>query len=103
MALIETSGLISVSEANSLGISRLVRDAEEGQDRVLLRNNRAVAAVVSMDRFERLQRADDLEADMIDLTLTLARLLTTGPVRHSLDDVLTRYNVSRADIAAMDE
>ena len=38
-----------------MGISRLVRDAAEGHEPILLRNNRPVAAVVTVRRLAELE------------------------------------------------
>ena len=95
MALVDTDDLMSISDANKLGISGLVRDAEQGHERVLLRNNSPVAAVVSMKRLEQLQQ---LEEDLLDISLATARMLTTGPARHSLDDILTQFGYTRDDL-----
>ena len=99
MALVDTSDLISVSDAAKLGVSGLVRAAEEGHGHVLLRNNKPVAAVVSIERLEQLQQ---LEEDMIDVSLSVARTLTTGPDRRSLDDVLARFGYTREQLRAME-
>ena len=95
MARIDTRSLISISEANSLGISRLVRDAESGDERVLLRNNKPVAAVVSMRRFEELQ---DLEDDLLDIALVAARMHTDDGQRSSLNEILKRYGRTREQL-----
>lgn len=78
-----TSDLISISEANKLGVSALVRGAETGREQVVLRNNKPIAAVVSMERLDELQRLQD---DIVDVSLVAARMQTTGPARHSLDE-----------------
>lgn len=98
MALIETEDLISISDANKLGVSALVREAEEGRDRIVLRNNKAVAVVMSVERFERLQQLQD---DLIDITLAASRMMTTSGDRHSLNDVLEHFGYSREDLAAL--
>ncbi len=98
MATIETEDLISITDASKIGLSALVREAEEGHDRVLVRNNRAVAVMMSMDRFERLQQAED---DLIDITLAASRMVTAGLERHSLDDVLARFGYTREELAVM--
>lgn len=100
MAIVDTADLISISDANKLGVSRLVRHAEEGHEQVVLRNNRPVAAVVSMERFEQLQR---LEEDLLDASLAAARMLTTGPRRHSLDDVLAQFGYTREQLRDLPE
>jgi prevent-host-death family protein len=100
VARIDTADLISISEANKLGVSGLVREAEEGHEQVVLRNNKPVAAVVSMERLEQLQR---LEEDLLDVALASARMLTTGPARHSLDDVLAQLGYTREQLRDLDE
>lgn len=95
MALVDTSDLLSISDANKLGVSGLVREAERGREHVLLRNNKPVAAVVSMKRLERLQQ---IEEDTLDVALAVARMLTTGPERHSLDEVLAQFGYTRDDV-----
>jgi antitoxin (DNA-binding transcriptional repressor) of toxin-antitoxin stability system len=100
MAVVDTSNLISISEANKLGVSALVRGAETGQERVVLRNNTPVAAVVSIERLEELQRLRD---DIIDVSLVAARMQTTGPARHSLDEVLAHLGYTRAQLAELPE
>lgn len=95
MALVDTADLLSISDANKLGVSGLVRDAERGQEHVLLRNNTPVAVVVSIKRLEELQQ---LEADLLDISLVNARMLTTGSARHALDDVLAQFGYTRDDV-----
>lgn len=92
MAIIDTADLLSISDANKIGVSGLVRDAEQGHEHVLLRNNRPVAAVVSIERLEQLQQ---LEEDLLDLALASARMLTAGLARHSLDQVLVGFGYTR--------
>lgn len=92
MALVDTANLISISDASKLGISALVREAEAGNDQVVLRNNKPVAAFVSMKRLEQLQQLQD---DLLDISLAAARALTAGPGRHSLDEVLATFGFTR--------
>jgi prevent-host-death family protein len=96
MAMVDTTALISISDAAKLGVSALVRAAEEGHEPVLLRNSKPVAAIVSIERLDRLQQLED---DLMDASLVAARVLTTGPGRHSLDEVLTRFGISREQLA----
>ncbi len=95
MALVDTADLISISDASKLGVSALVREAEAGHEQVVLRNNKPVAAVVSMKRLEQLQQ---LQEDLLDVSLAAARMLTTGPDRHSLDEVLGQFGYSREQL-----
>ena len=97
MPRVNTADMLSVTDATRLGLSRLIRDAEAGQERVLLRNNRPVAAVVSI---RRLDEWDGLADDLADVALAAARVLTAGEERHSLDDVLTRFGYTREQLLA---
>ncbi len=96
MPKVDTKDLISVSEANRIGISGLVKAAEQGEQRVVIRNGKPVAAVVSI---ESLQRAEELEERLLDVSLALTRLLTADERRHSLDDVLDRFGFTREELA----
>jgi prevent-host-death family protein len=96
MPKVDTKDLISVSEANKIGISGLVKAAEQGEQRVVIRNGKPVAAVVSI---ESLQRAEELEERLLDVSLALTRLLTANQRRHSLDDVLDRFGFTREELA----
>ena len=96
MPKVDTKDLISVSEANKIGISGLVKAAEQGEQRVVIRNGKPVAAVVSI---ESLQRAEELEERLLDVSLALTRLLTADSRRHSLDDVLDRFGFTREELA----
>jgi prevent-host-death family protein len=92
MALVDTADLISISEATKLGVSALVREAESGHEQIVLRNNKPVAAVVSMKRLEEFQQ---LQEDVLDVSLAAARMLSTSPRRHSLDEVLAQFGYTR--------
>jgi antitoxin (DNA-binding transcriptional repressor) of toxin-antitoxin stability system len=96
--LIDSSDLISITEASRRGASALVRDAELGRERIVLRNNKPVAAVVSMARLEQLH---ELEEELRDIALTSARMLTDSGQRHSLDDVLARLGYTREQLDAI--
>jgi prevent-host-death family protein len=98
MAVVDTADLISISEAARLGVSALVREAEEGHERVVLRNNKPVAAVVGMERLERLQQLED---DLLDISLAAARMMTSGPERVTLDEVLAHFGYTREQLAAL--
>ncbi|MBA2451102.1 MAG: type II toxin-antitoxin system Phd/YefM family antitoxin [Chloroflexi bacterium] len=100
MAMVDTADLISISDASRLGVSALIREAEAGHEQVVLRNNKPVAAVVSMERLEQLQQ---LQENLIDVSLAAARMLTTGPGRHALDDVLTQFGYTREQLRDLPE
>ena len=55
---------VSVTEAAARGLPRLVRDAEMGEDVIVERRGRAVAAVVSMRHLDEIRR---LEADELGI------------------------------------
>lgn len=101
MALVDTEDMISITDAAKLGISALAREAESGRDRILVRNNTPVAAVVGIDRLERLRELEELRNDWMDITLAKARLLTAGPERYSLDEVLERFGYTREQLRAL--
>ena len=90
---------ISIAEATRLGISRLVQALECGREHVILRDNKAVATVISI---ERLDEMGDLEDTLIDVSVAFVRILTTSARRHSLDDVLTQLGYSRDDLCEAD-
>lgn len=77
-----------------------MREAETGHEQVVLRNNKPVAAVVSMARLEQLQQ---LQEDLIDVSLAAARMVTAGPARHSLDQVLARFGYAREQLRDLPE
>lgn len=95
MPVVDTADLMSVTDANKVGISALVKAAERGERRILVRNNKPVAALIGIDSLE---RAEELEERLLDVALGLTRLLTTSERRHSLDDVLDRLGYTREDL-----
>jgi prevent-host-death family protein len=95
MPTIDTKELISISDAGRAGISALVKAAEQGEKRVLMRNSKPVAAIVGIDALE---RAEELEERLLDVSLALTRLLTVSDRRHSLDDVLDRFGFTRDEL-----
>lgn len=100
MAVVDTKDLLSVAEVGKLGISSVVKRAEEGSEIVVLRNNRPVAAIIGIGRLDEMQR---IEADLMDLTLMAARLISTDEERgSSLDQVLARLGVTRERLDALE-
>lgn len=95
MPTIDTSELISVTDAGNMGISKLVQTAEDGGRWIVVRNSKPVAAVIGI---ESLERTEELEERLLDVALGLTRLRTTSERRHGLDDVLDRLGYSRADL-----
>jgi prevent-host-death family protein len=75
----------------------LVNDAERGEDVVVARRGRAVAAVVSMRRLEQLRT---LEEDLRDIGLVLTRAATDTGARVGLDDALAAFGFDRTELEA---
>lgn len=91
---------LPIQDASARGVSRLAADAQAGKTTVLVRRNIPIAAVVSFDESQRLAA---LERDLIDLALVLTRFATDDGKRTSLDDVITGYGYTRADLEALNE
>lgn len=100
MTAVDTADLLSVSDASRMGVSALIHRAEMGQEPVILRNNKPVAAVVSIERLDRMQQ---MEEDTADIALVLARLITTSSRRTDLDDVLVQLGYTREQIDAVED
>ena len=96
---IDPQDLISVTEANNRGVSRLIQDAARGRPQVVLRNNKAVAAVVSIEAVERLARLEELEEDLRLLSVALARTVTDSGKRYRLDEVAAEFGVDLEALA----
>ena len=75
---------LSVTEASARGVARLVADAAHGEEVVVTRHHRPVAAVVGI---EHLRELDELAADLRDLALVIARIADDERRRVPLDDV----------------
>jgi antitoxin (DNA-binding transcriptional repressor) of toxin-antitoxin stability system len=88
---------ISVTDASARGVSGLLRDAEGGNDVIVERHGRAVAAVVGMDRLAELAR---LEADIRSAALVLARAANDDGARTDLDDVIDALGFDRSQLEA---
>jgi prevent-host-death family protein len=95
---VDTRDTVSVSEANAKGVSKLISDAETGRPQVVLRNGKAVAAIVDIDRMDRLQRLDELEDDLRLLSIALIRSAADSGRRYALDDVLAEAGIDPDDL-----
>lgn len=94
---IDTNNVISVTEANNQGISKLISQASEGRQLVVFRNNQPAAAIVDIKTMERLQYLESLEEDLKDLAIAWARTLTNTGERYSLEDVAAEFGVDLDD------
>ena len=91
--MIDTNDMISVTDAARGGISKLINEASQGRQLVVLRNNRPAAAIVDIKTMERLQRLDELEEDLPILVIALIRFLAVSGERYELDDVAAEFGV----------
>lgn len=89
--------IVSVTDAAGRGVSGLVRGAEEGQDIIVARHGRPVAAIISISRLERLR---DLEADLRSAVLVLSRAMADDGSRHELNDVVSSLGLDRSELEA---
>jgi antitoxin (DNA-binding transcriptional repressor) of toxin-antitoxin stability system len=99
MAVLDHPREVSVTEATQRGVAGIISDAEAG-DIIVTRHHRAVAAIVSIGR---IQRIEEMLDDLRDLTLAASRAVTDDGARISFDDLLAAYGLSRADLAAIPE
>jgi prevent-host-death family protein len=90
---VDTRDIISVSDANQMGVSKLVREASEGRPKVVLTNGKPTAAVVSIETMERLERLEESEENLRLLAVTVARVLVDDGTRHDLDDVARELGI----------
>jgi prevent-host-death family protein len=91
---------LTVTEATKRGVAGLVADAEHGEDLVVTRHHRPVAAVVGVRRLAEIEEA---AADLRDLALVLARAVADPGRRTSFDDVLTAFGHTRESLAAVED
>lgn len=88
---------LSVTAATGRGVAGLVKDAERGEDIIVERHGRRVAAVISVEHFDELNR---VRADLHAAALVLARELTDTGSRTDLDDAITAFGFDRAELEA---
>ncbi len=80
---------LSVSAASARGVARLVADAAHGDEVVVTRHHRPVAAVVGLDRLGELE---ELAADLRDLALVIARTADDDGRRTPLADAIAAFD-----------
>lgn len=98
MATVDTTRIVSITDASSKGLSALVDDAIEHGYTIISRRNSPAAAVVSMDRYTALQEAEE---DVRDLTVLVDRMLMDDGQRLSMDGVLDKLGYTREELAAI--
>jgi prevent-host-death family protein len=98
VTILANSSRLSVTEATRRGVAGLVTDAEHGQDIVVTRRDRPVAAVVGIDRLTEL---DEAASDLRDLALVIVRAATDSGNRTGLDEVLAAFGHTRESLAEL--
>lgn len=88
---------LSVTAATGRGVAGLVKDAERGEDIIVERHGRAVAAIISVEHFDELHR---VRVDLAAAALVLAREFTDTGNRVALNDVITAFGFDRAELEA---
>lgn len=88
---------LSVTDASSRGVAGLIKDAERGEDIVVERHGRAVAAVISVEQFDELHR---VRADLIAASLVLARELSDAGSGTDLNDAIAALGFDRNELEA---
>lgn len=89
--------VVSVTEAAKSGLPKLLREVELGEDVVVERHGKAVAAVVSMRHLDEIRR---LEVDLRETALLLSRAATDTGRRTGMEQVLTSFGFDRAELEA---
>lgn len=97
---VELNDLISVTDANAKGLSKLVNDASEGRRFVVLKNNKPTAAIVGIDTLEHLQELEELADDMRLVAIALARMVTDSGERISLEDAAASFGIDPDELEA---
>lgn len=88
---------LSVTDASARGVSGLVRAAEAGEDLVVERHGKPVAAIISVTRLNELAV---LEADLRSAALVLARAATDDGNRTDLDAAIAAFGFDRSELEA---
>jgi prevent-host-death family protein len=97
--IINIDDLISVTEANRQGVSKLVSVASAGRELVLIKNNKPAAVIIGIEKLERLQR---LEEDIRLLTMAVVRAATDTGERITLEDAAIRFGIDLSELSTED-
>ncbi len=84
---IDTADMVSVSEANSRGVSKLVAEAEAGREWVILRANKPAAAVIGVSRLQRLRELEEREGGMGSIVTAITRMLIEHDKAKDVDEI----------------
>jgi prevent-host-death family protein len=88
----DTTNLVSMTEL-SRNVSKFINEAAEGEPKVILKNNKVAAVIVSAEHVRRIDAVDELAEDLQLWALGLARWATDSGERHDLDDVIADLGI----------
>lgn len=92
-----TENLVSVTDL-ARHASRIVGEtADDGEPRVILKNNKVAAVLVSVEQAQRISDVDEIIGDLQLWALSLARMATDSGARHDLDDVIAELGIDLDD------
>ncbi|WP_328605788.1 type II toxin-antitoxin system Phd/YefM family antitoxin [Amycolatopsis sp. NBC_00345] len=97
---VDVNDLISVTEASSKGVSKLVSEASGGREIVVIKNNKPAAAIVGIEKLERLQRLEEIEDDMKLVAMAMVRSVTDSGQRIRLEDAAASFGI---DLDSLDD
>ena len=87
-----------IADANQREVLNLIREAELGLEQLIDLGGEPVDDGMGVERYEEWQQLQD---DLIDITLVAARMLADDGRRYSLDEVLEYFGYTREQLAAM--
>lgn len=99
---IDFNDLISVSDASKQGVSKLVNEASEGRDLVVLRNNKPTAAIVGIEKLERLMAVEEAEEDLRLFAIAAVRAATDTGERVSFEDAAAKFGIDLTQLSDED-
>jgi len=100
---IDTDDIVSIGKINEGGLSRIVREAEDGRHKVILRSNKPVAAIVDIQTMNRLQNLEAREEELRDFAVALARTATDTGDRVSLEKLAAEMGVDLDNLGHLDD
>jgi antitoxin (DNA-binding transcriptional repressor) of toxin-antitoxin stability system len=100
---IDTDDIVSIGKISEGGLSRMVREAEDGRHKVILRSNKPVAAIVDIQTMNRLQNLEAREEELRDFAVALARTATDSGERTSLDKLAANLGVDLDSLSHLDD
>lgn len=100
---VDTENIVAIGEvAKQGGLSKLIAHAEGGRDMLFMRGSKPAAALVSVERINRLEALEALAEDFGLYALALSRVVTDNGNRTSFDDALKIFGLAHDDLDAAD-